>query len=56
MTRQKKTVEKSAAIEILRDGVFVADGVRKDRGEIAEGVAPGVSALLIAQGFARVVQ
>jgi hypothetical protein len=53
MTKQKKAADK-AAIEILRDGVFVAADVRKDKGERAE-VTPEVAQLLIERGFARVV-
>lgn len=39
-------------IRILRDGVFVADDVRKDKGETAK-VSPELAKLLIERGHAQ---
>lgn len=50
MPKPKKQSDK---LEILADGVFVADDVRKDKGAIAEGVEPAVAAILIKNGHAR---
>jgi hypothetical protein len=50
MTKQAK---KSDKLEIIADGVFIADDIRKDKGAIAEGVDPAVAATLIANGHAK---
>lgn len=50
----KKTT-KPDKIEILANGVFVAEDVRKDKGDIAEGVDPAVAKLLIERGQAKAV-
>lgn len=39
-------------IRVLRDGVFVADDVRKDKGETAT-VSPALAKLLIERGHAK---
>ena len=50
MTKQTKKTDK---LEILADGVFVADDVRMDKGATAEGIDPAIAAKLIANGHAK---
>lgn len=50
MPRKAETVE----ITVLRDGVFIADDVRKDKGERGH-ASPDVAKLLIERGHAKPV-
>lgn len=47
--------KQSDKLAILADGVFVADDVRKDKGDIAEGVDPDIAARLVKNGHAKAV-
>ena len=51
MARKKADVK----IEILADGVFVADDDRKDKGAIVEGVDPNIAAIIVKNGHGRLV-
>ena len=46
--------KQSDKLEILANGVFIAADVRKDKGDIAEGVDPAAAAILIKNGHAKV--
>ena len=48
MPAPKKLIE----LVILRDGVFVAEDVRKDKGETAK-ASPDIAQLLIERGHAK---
>lgn len=51
-----KPAPKPQNVKILRDGVFVGDGIRADKNDIVEGLAPDVIKVLCETGLARVVQ
>lgn len=56
MPRNKKPADaKPDSLRILRDGVFVAADVRKDMGDIANGVDPEVAKALIENGLAKLL-
>lgn len=54
MPRPKKEADSSVSVEILRDGVFPFDDVRKDKGERAT-VPPHIAKILIERGHAKPV-
>lgn len=56
MARPAKAVEpaRPVKVEILRDGVFIGDDVRADKGDQPE-VDPDIAKLLTDKGLARVL-